>query len=265
MLSIRFLNPRTAGIGHNQTFRRNLAWTRPPPHSPASLTPLTSRCALRISQTPRKCSRRTPQDADVARYIVWQPHASLEATRGFIASCIAQWNTGSAYPYIITLKSSGQLIGMLEARPSAHIVNIGYVLARQHWCQGLMVEAIRAFTVLALHLPRVFRVEATCDVDNCPSARGVGEQWLSAGGSTRPPHGPSEHLNSAPRLLHLRRLPTVVGGRMRLFAVNQPGKCNVCFLQKKPARGGLKKGSSRLCPVGESWMASGKHGPCRQL
>lgn len=113
------------------------------------------------------------QDADVARYMVWQPHTSLEATRGFLAGCMAQWNAGSAYPYIITLKSSGQLIGMLEARPSAHIVNIGYVLARQHWGKGLMVEAIRAFTVLALHLPWVFRVEATCDVDNRPSARAL--------------------------------------------------------------------------------------------
>lgn len=113
------------------------------------------------------------QDADVARYMVWQPHASLETTRDFVAGCVAQWNVGSAYPYIITLKSSGQLIGMLEARPSAHIVNIGYVLARQHWGQGLMVEAIQAFTALALRLPGVFRIEATCDVDNRPSARAL--------------------------------------------------------------------------------------------
>lgn len=113
------------------------------------------------------------QDADVARYMVWQPHASLEATCDFITGCVAQWNAGSAYPYIITLKSSGELIGMLEARPSAQIVNIGYVLARQHWGQGLMVEAIQALTALALHLPAVFRVEATCDVDNRPSARAL--------------------------------------------------------------------------------------------
>jgi len=113
------------------------------------------------------------QDADVARYMVWQPHASAEATRDFIAGCVAQWNAGSPYPYIITLKSSGRLIGMLEARPSAHIVNIGYVLARQHWGQGLMVEAIQAFTALSLRLPGVFRVEATCDVDNRPSARAL--------------------------------------------------------------------------------------------
>ncbi|MGO4391157.1 GNAT family N-acetyltransferase [Variovorax sp. M-6] len=113
------------------------------------------------------------QDADVARYMVWRPHGSLETTRDFIASSVAQWNAGSALPYIITLKASGQLIGMLDVRPLGHIVNIGYVLARSQWGQGLMVEAIQAFTAIALRLPRIFRVEATCDVDNRPSARAL--------------------------------------------------------------------------------------------
>ena len=113
------------------------------------------------------------QDAEVARYMVWQPHDSLVATRDFVASCVAQFNAGSALPYILTLKATGQLIGMLEARPRDHVVNVGYVLARNQWGQGLMVEAIQAFKDLALRLPGVFRVEATCDVDNRPSARAL--------------------------------------------------------------------------------------------
>jgi ribosomal-protein-alanine N-acetyltransferase len=113
------------------------------------------------------------QDADVARYMVWQPHASLEVTRDFLAGCIAHWNARSALPYIIALKASGQLIGMLEARPHGHVVNIGYVLARSQWGQGLMGEAIQAFTAIALLQPGIFRVEATCDVENGPSARAL--------------------------------------------------------------------------------------------
>lgn len=110
------------------------------------------------------------QDAEVARYMVWQPHDSVEATRDFIAGCVAQWNAGSALPCILNLKATGQLIGMLEARPRGHVVNIGYVLARNQWGQGLMVEAIQAFAAIALDLPGIFRVEATCDVDNRLSA-----------------------------------------------------------------------------------------------
>lgn len=113
------------------------------------------------------------QDPDVARYMVWMPHASLENTLDFIRSCDAQWNSGSALPYVITLEASGELIGMLEARPRDHVVNIGYVLTRSQWGHGLMVEAIQAFTAIALRLPGIFRVEATCDVDNHPSARAL--------------------------------------------------------------------------------------------
>jgi hypothetical protein len=90
----------------------------------------------------------------VARYMVWQPHSSLDTTLDFVTNCDAQWNAGSALPHIITLKSSGQLIGMLEARPRGHVVNISYVLARSQWDQGLMVEAIGAFTTMALGCQR---------------------------------------------------------------------------------------------------------------
>ncbi len=36
-----------------------------------------------------------------------------------------------------------------------------------------MVEAIQAFTAIALRLPGTFRVEATCDVENRASARAL--------------------------------------------------------------------------------------------
>lgn len=111
------------------------------------------------------------QDTDVARYMVWRPHASCESTRNFVANCVAQWGAGSERAYVITDRASGQLIGMLAVRHRGHIANIGYVLTRSRWGQGLMVEAIEAFTAIAFSAPEVFRVEATCDVDNRPSAR----------------------------------------------------------------------------------------------
>jgi RimJ/RimL family protein N-acetyltransferase len=113
------------------------------------------------------------QDADVARYMVWRPHASLDDTRAFAAACVAQWSAGPARSYVITLAASGQFVGMLEARPRDHAVNIGYLLARNHWGQGLMAEAVQAFAAIALQLPGIFRVEATCDVENRPSARAL--------------------------------------------------------------------------------------------
>ena len=60
---------------------------------------------------------------------------------------------------------------MLEVRFMGHIIDIGYVLARRHWGNGLMPEAVNALAQSALALPQVFRIQATCDIENFASAR----------------------------------------------------------------------------------------------
>jgi RimJ/RimL family protein N-acetyltransferase len=115
--------------------------------------------------------RAYTQDADVCRFMVWAPHASEADTRGFLEGCVAAWQGGVRLPYVITAKGSDVPIGMIEARPQGTTLDIGYVLARAHWGQGLMPEAIRALAGAALAVPRIFRVQATCDVDNIPSQR----------------------------------------------------------------------------------------------
>lgn len=112
------------------------------------------------------------QDPEVARYMVWRPHAALSETEAFIAGCIQAWNEGVRLPYILALREDvRQPVGMLEVCVLSHTVDIGYVLARRYWGQGLMPEAIRVLTENALALPHFFRVQATCDVENHASAR----------------------------------------------------------------------------------------------
>jgi len=77
---------------------------------------------------------------------------------------------------------SQRAIGMLEARRNSHVVDIGYVLARAHWGHGLMTEAVRALADTALGNPEVFRVQATCDVDNRASARVLEKSGFSCEG-----------------------------------------------------------------------------------
>lgn len=111
------------------------------------------------------------QDSQVCRFMMWTPHRSVEVTRQFVDWCVGAWASGTIFPYMVTIQADGQVIGMLDARMSGHRLNIGYVLARAHWGQGYMPEAVRAVSDLALAQPAVFRVEATCDVDNLASAR----------------------------------------------------------------------------------------------
>src|ERR1700754_1173469 len=55
------------------------------------------------------------QDPDVSRYMIWAPHARVEETRAYIDRSIAEWDAGTAFPYVITTHD-GAPIGMIEAR-----------------------------------------------------------------------------------------------------------------------------------------------------
>ena len=134
----------------------------------------TARLRLRqplLATDPEKIFTSYATDAAVCRYLIWQPHESVAVTRRFIEECITSWQAGDRLPYIIVEKSSETLLGMLEARRQDHKLEIGYVLARAHWGQGFMPEAVNALTRCALAQPNIFRVQATCDVENAASTR----------------------------------------------------------------------------------------------
>jgi ribosomal-protein-alanine N-acetyltransferase len=111
------------------------------------------------------------QDPEVARYMTWPPHTSVETTMGFVAFCLDNWEQEEAFPWVIVRRDSGSLIGMVEARIRMPAIDVGYVLARGHWGQGFMTEAVQTVVDWALAQPGVFRVWATCDVENTRSAR----------------------------------------------------------------------------------------------
>ena len=112
------------------------------------------------------------QDPEVAHFTTWKPHAHFFQTETFISDCIHAWSLGVRLPYVLALHGSEATpIGMIEARLSGHMVDLGYVLARRYWGQGLMPEAVCHFVDSVLATPTFFRVQATCDVDNRASAR----------------------------------------------------------------------------------------------
>lgn len=111
------------------------------------------------------------QDPVVTRYLVWLPHQSVETTEKFIAHCMNERSSTSGFPYVISRKTDGQLLGMIDLRPHQHGANIGYVLAKEHWRKGIMTEAARSVVDYALAQPAIYRVQAFCDVENVASAR----------------------------------------------------------------------------------------------
>ncbi|MGD1902362.1 MAG: GNAT family N-acetyltransferase [Geitlerinemataceae cyanobacterium] len=112
------------------------------------------------------------QDPAVSKYMVWRPLVRVAEAEQFIGEAIADWESQRRFAYVLDRRDrSRQTIGMLDARLEGHIIDVGYVLARDFWGRGLMPEALSAFVAIALERESLFRVQATCDVDNLPSIR----------------------------------------------------------------------------------------------
>ena len=111
------------------------------------------------------------QDGEVTRYMIWSPHKNIEETRRFVVGCIAEWEGVARFPYVITIKESGALVGMIEIRLENFRADVGYLLAREHWGKGLMSEALSTIVEWALRQESIYRVWALCDADNAASAR----------------------------------------------------------------------------------------------
>lgn len=111
------------------------------------------------------------QDPDVAHYMIWRPHIVVGQTQEFIRDCISSWEGDGRLPYVIAYHAHDEPIGMVDARLHGHMVDIGYVLAKGEWGRGVMSEAIDALVIALMSSPDIFRVQATCDVDNVASRR----------------------------------------------------------------------------------------------
>ena len=127
-------------------------------------------------------------DHAVAKYMTWKPHLGVDDTVTFLQRCERVWSEGSAFPWTLWLAESGEFAGLIEIRVHANSVGLGYALARRWWRQGLTTEAVMSVTHWALAQPEIYRVWATCDVENVASARllervgmqreGVLHRWL---------------------------------------------------------------------------------------
>lgn len=111
------------------------------------------------------------QDPEVARYLTWRLHERIEQTQEFVQSCIRAWEGERRFPYMITLKETGQVIGMIDPRIEGPKVGVGYVAARTHWGKGYMPETTRVIIAWAFQQPSIYRVYATTDVENIASRR----------------------------------------------------------------------------------------------
>lgn len=111
------------------------------------------------------------QDSKVTRYLIWRPHRNIQETERFLVDCAIAWEGNVRFPYVITLKESGAVIGMIEIRINDFKADVGYVISHPNWGKGMATEALRSLVEWALRQEAIYRVWALCDVENLASAR----------------------------------------------------------------------------------------------
>lgn len=124
-------------------------------------------------------------DADVTHFMDWPAHKSIETVTQWLADCRSRWESGNEFTWFITPRSEEPVIGAVSLRVNQCKADFGYVLNKSAWGNGFGTEAARAVTQLAARLPGVYRVWATCDVENVASARVLEKTGLTREGVLR--------------------------------------------------------------------------------
>ncbi len=111
------------------------------------------------------------QDSRVSKYLSWRPHQRIEETYKFLETSLKEWESGSYFAWVITERGNDKCIGMIGFRILEFKAELGYVLTRHFWGQGIMTEAVQTIVGWLYAQPNIFRVWAVCDIENIASAR----------------------------------------------------------------------------------------------
>lgn len=114
-------------------------------------------------------------DSEVTKFLTWQPHSSVEVSRGIIENWLKEYSNKKYYHWAIVLKDNGNEpiggISVVHMNEDISMVHIGYCLGRAWWRRGIMSEALKAVTDFMFDTVEVNRVEARHDPRNPNSGK----------------------------------------------------------------------------------------------
>ncbi len=119
------------------------------------------------------CHENWMADPDVTEFLTWGPHANIEVTANYIASCINEYSFGSM-DWCITLKKDFMPIGSISAVqdfPQKGYCELGYCISKDHWNEGIMTEALRAVCTWIFQNTNYRCIQARYDSENEASGR----------------------------------------------------------------------------------------------
>ncbi len=98
-----------------------------------------------------------------SKYLLWEPHSSIEYTREFIEIVISKYKSGEYNDWAIVHKEHNKMIGtcgFTRIDEENNVVEIGYVLNPAYWGMGIATEAVEKIIEFAFVELQANRIEA---------------------------------------------------------------------------------------------------------
>jgi RimJ/RimL family protein N-acetyltransferase len=132
---------------------------------------------------------RYSSDVDVTQYMAWDRARDLEDVWDFLDGLTAHNYEQEELDYGLALRSAPEtLIGGVGVywHPRKHrVMELGYVLAKEHWGQGYVPEAARALIRYAFRTTKVERIYAPIFAENTKSRSAAEKMGLRLEGVLR--------------------------------------------------------------------------------
>lgn len=113
-------------------------------------------------------------DPENVKHLSWSAHKNIEETKNILNEWIASYENKKSYNWAITLKETDEIIGGIDVILLLEHIDcceIGYVLSKKYWNQGIMTEALKAVQNYLFEKANFNRIQARHDVDNPASGK----------------------------------------------------------------------------------------------
>lgn len=113
-------------------------------------------------------------DPEVARYVLWEPHATLAETRSYLRWMKRNYRHGLPGSWAVELKENNRVIGSIGymwVNRENSSAEVGYSYARDQWNKGIATEALKKVIAFSFDHLRLNRIEAQHDIRNPASGR----------------------------------------------------------------------------------------------
>lgn len=135
----------------------------------------TERLILRplIEEDAEEAFKNWTGDPEVAKFMRWDVHKSVDETREWIKSEVDMAKEGGLYDWAFVLKETGELIGSggFIFSEDAGLYELGYNIMKKYWNRGYATEAAQAIVKFAVNELKLKKLYCCHAKDNTASGR----------------------------------------------------------------------------------------------